>query len=456
MSARLFSEYDLTRWLEATSRSPRPEYVDDLLAQTARSRQRSAWRFPERWLPVDITARAPAISGRRAPVRMLAVVALVVLAIGVAAALYIGSQRRLPAPFGPAANGLIVYAVPADPTWIENEDFARPLGDIYTVNPATGTSSVLVGGPTLDGYPVVSLDGSRVVFVRENGLGQRLYVVDVAGGEPRPLTSKPLPQINDAAWSPDGESIAFAAVDGDLSSLWIARSDGSGAHPVDFGSDLSVVLPQWRPPDGNELLLVGSTHPSPGFLPDTGYRDIWGGFQEPSGWGIGLYLVNADGSGLRRITPSTGNRYDYGLVSWTPAGDRILTQTSEPAHRSYMRVRLLAPDGTLIRTIEPTSGQETTSPLVSPDGRRVAYADVTARGEWTIRVAPIDGLTEPVETGAKFDGGLAVFRWSPDGESLVVTHHGYKETWLFDASGGPGQRAAWTDAGANAWQRVAP
>jgi Tol biopolymer transport system component len=396
------------------------------------------------------------MSGRRVPYRLLLVSALIVLAVGVAAAVYLGSQRRVPAPFGPADNGLVVYVAPDNPSWVSQSDFVRPLGDILTVNPDTGETTTLVGGPTLDGYPVVSLDGTRVAFVREDGLGQRLYVVDVGGGEPRPLTTEPHPQINDAAWSPDGASIAFAAVEGDLSTLWIAQADGGGAYPVDLGSDLSVVLPQWRPPDGNELLLVASTHPSPGFLPDDGYRDLWGGFQEPTGWGIGLYLVNADGSGLRQITEGTGNRYDYGHVSWTPAGDRILTQTSEPAHRSYMRVRQLAPDGTMIRTIEPTSGEETASPMVSPDGRRVAYADVTADGEWTIRVAPLDGSAQPVETGATFGGTAAAFGWSPDSESIIVTHHFYKGTWLYPADGGPGRQASWTDPGANAWQRLAP
>ena len=69
----------------------------------------------------------------------------------------------------------------------------------------------------------------------------------------------------------------------------------------------------------------------------------------------------------------------------------------------------------------------------------MAYADIAAGGgAWTIRVEPIDGSAEPVETGAAFGGQAAAFRWSPDGESLITTHHFYKQTWLFDADGGPG------------------
>ena len=456
MSARVYSEDDLVQWLETTGRTPRPEYVDSLLARTARSRQRSAWRFPERWLPVDITARAPAFSGRRVPVRMLAVVALVVLAIA-AATLYVGSQRRLPAPFGPAGNGVIVYAAPEDGAWMKSNAYQRPIGDILTVNPATADTSVLVGGPTEDGYPVVSLDGTRVAFVRETDEGQALYVIDITGGTPRPLTTNPVEEIDDAAWSPDGASVAFVATEGDQSSLWIARADGGDAHRIELESKLSFALPQWRPPDGEELLLVGSPSSAEVLLPQYDYRDIFGHYEEPTAVGTGLYLVHPDGSDLRQITPATGTFHDYGLVSWTPDGERILTHTADPADPNhYARVRVLDPDGTVVRTIEPTSGDETTGAIVSPDGSRIAYADLREPGSWTIRVAPVDGSSDPLDTGARFAGQAAVFRWSPDGTQLIVTHQYYKETWLFDVDGGPGRRATWTDPGSNVWQRVAP
>ena len=456
MSARLYSEDDLTRWLETTGRTPRPEYVETLLARTARSRQRPAWRFPERWLPVDITARAPAFSGRRVPVRMLAVVALIVLAVA-AATLYVGSQRRLPAPFGPAANGLIVYAAPTDPSWVDKTDYQRPQGDILTIDPVTGASSVLVGGPTVDGSPVISLDGTRVAFVREMPAGQQLFAVDATGGDPLPLTAESLEGIIDVAWSPDGRSIAFIGVDGDRSSLWIARSDGSVAHRVDLIAELSFALPQWRPPDGKELLLVGSPSSAEVLLPQYGYRDLYGNFEDPTVQGTALYLVRPDGSELRRITPAGGDTYDYGRVTWTPTGDRILTQTADPAHGNFLRIRVLAADGTPIATIEPTTGVETVSPVVSPDGQRVAYADFETRSvNWTMRIEPIDGSGDPVAIGDPFVGQAATFSWSPDGEQLIVSHQYYKWTRLFDVDGGPGTQASWTDPGSNAWQRAAP
>ena len=77
-----------------------PDYVDDLLRQTARTRQRPAWTFPERWLPMDITL-APV---RARPRGLRTVVAVLLIALLAAALLvaYVGSRpHRVPAPSSP-------------------------------------------------------------------------------------------------------------------------------------------------------------------------------------------------------------------------------------------------------------------------------------------------------------------------------------------------------------------
>ena len=42
--------------------------------------------------------------------------------------------------------------------------------------------------------------------------------------------------------------------------------------------------------------------------------------------GLGLFRVRPDATGLTRVTPATGARFDYGRTSWSPDGERIVTQ----------------------------------------------------------------------------------------------------------------------------------
>jgi hypothetical protein len=126
-----------------------PDYRNDLVQQIAATRQRPAWALPERWIPM--TAIALGRSVRPVPWRTIGLVALLLLSI-VAAAIIAGSQRRLPPPFGPAANGNLVVA----------ED-----GDIFLIDSATGAKTLASGGPETDIEPVFSRDGTRIAFFRE-------------------------------------------------------------------------------------------------------------------------------------------------------------------------------------------------------------------------------------------------------------------------------------------------
>ncbi len=307
MSERLYTEGELTQWLETTGITPRPDYVDDLLTQTARSRQRSAWRFPERWLPMDLTARAPTITGRQVPFRLIGLVALVVLALAVGAALFVGSQRRLPAPFGPAANGVIVYAAPTDPSWVDTPDFQRP----------RATSSRSIHRPAL-------------LSARRRPHRRRLPG-RVAGRHPRRVRprgrarpdalrrrhSGRRPSAADDGAAPGNRRrclVAGRRVDrvhraSRATSPACGSRDPTAARPTrsTWVTDLSVVLPQWRPPDGDELLLVGSTAPSAGFLPEFGYRDPVRRLAGADRAGIGLYLSPVGRQlGFGRSRRSTG------------------------------------------------------------------------------------------------------------------------------------------------------
>src|SRR5262245_63753985 len=119
MSADRRFERALPDILADLGAGPTDDY-SQLLARTARTRQRPAWSFLERWLPMDLAVRpATAVI---TPRRLLAVVALLVLASLVGIALLAGSRPTVPPPFGLARNGSIAFTDDQGRIWSGDPD----------------------------------------------------------------------------------------------------------------------------------------------------------------------------------------------------------------------------------------------------------------------------------------------------------------------------------------------
>src|SRR6266581_2131902 len=135
----------LSEWLRVDSEHRVPDHLEAVLRKTSIQRQRPAWSSFERWLPMAITARWAGI-GRPAHLRAFAGLVLLALFIAALLALAVGSRRPLPPPYGLARNGVLVSS--AD-------------GDIFSVDPKTGTHTPLIAGPAFDFGPMFSRDGTR-------------------------------------------------------------------------------------------------------------------------------------------------------------------------------------------------------------------------------------------------------------------------------------------------------
>lgn len=391
-----------------------PDYLDDLLWQTAHTSQRPAWTLLERWIPMDVT-----MSRVQAPMRAgyLALLAILILIAAIAFAIA-GSQPRVPPPFGPAANGVIA--------------FTTALGDIVTGDPVTGATRTIVGGPELDSSPTFSLDGTRIAFVRKVEDMVRVYAVDATGGEPIELTSAPLPAVAWLQWSPDGARLAWLSE----GSLWIAMTDGSDAHRVDLNLTIREEI-AWRPTDGSELIVRG--------LPDGKAA-------------YGLFLVKADGSDLRSVTPLDGGTPNYNWVTWSPDGSRV-TYSNYPNKGVPLQAHVLTIDGLRDVVLKPDDDSGLLAPAWSPDGTRLAFV-VKGKG---IGVAPADDESPHVTLTGPMSAAPLDYHWSPDGNLILAVPQGTGEPWLLDPAGGPGIRVSWTasDFPRNRgswsdWQRLAP
>ena len=375
-----------------------PEYFDDVLQVTARTTQRPAWRHPERWLPMSVIAlgrtAAPSRSWRPVLVFLLAALLLA------ATAIVVGSRPKLPPPFGVAANGSLVYAA---------------AGDLFVQHPTSGDRRLLVGGPEVDLIPDVSPDGTRVAFLREVGRRHEMWVIGIDGRNLVRITPEPLLAWDHYAWSPDGTEIAIASTIRAYAQVTIARTDGSGTRILDLGTPIDT--PQWRPPDGRELLVrihVGSTDK------------------------LDLAIVNADGSNVRKlgVERSGVDNVAYELLgaTWSPDGTRIAYHTLYSGDIFRRHVMNADGSGNRLVTDAPENVNEGWSAF-SPDGRWIGFQ----RWIWDVSeglgIAPADGSTGGSLAGdmVPIQDGLGTnFNWSPDARTMIGTHTGDGSVYRID------------------------
>jgi uncharacterized protein YjdB len=141
-----------------------------------------------------------------------------------------------------------------------------------------------------------------------------------------------------------------------------------------------------------------------------------------------LYLTDADGRNLRRLTSDPG---DEGEPAWAPDGSRIV-YTLSPKGDKPAQIFSIRPDGTDQRALTSSSGGNT-SPEVSSDGRSIVF--VSRRdGNSEIYQMGIDGSDQLRLT--KSSGRESSPHLLPNRDLLYVFEHSKGSTVMRQPAGG--------------------
>jgi len=222
--------------------------------------------------------------------------------------------------------------------------------EVYVMNADGSGKRNLTRDRANDDYPTWSPDGRRIAFLRVTGSyrhhGYHLYAVNADGSGLRNLGRIAGPALfsSQLVWSPDGRTIYFGR--------YLVSTDGSGARKLPYIPWTAV----WSP-NGRQIAFVGN-RPRGGPCPCKDNSDI--------------YVMNADGSGTRRLTHNTG--YD-GEPAWSPDGRKIAFQSRRLGNSGAMgigEIYVMNADGSGKRNLTRNPAQDR-SPSWSPDGRRIAF-----------------------------------------------------------------------------------
>jgi TolB protein len=273
-----------------------------------------------------------------------------------------GSASTAQATF-PGKPGSIAFQRIVNPEDEENSQ-------IFSVTrPGAKARKLTSGGSGFN--PDYSPDGRHIVFERRFG-GTRpdaMVTMSSDGSSPALVnttcSADPCLGDNSPAWSPDGNRLVFERAFGPIINdeasggldLLTASADGSSEQLIlDIaGNAREPHDAQWSP-DGTRIavnMLNIKARPRNGSA---------------------IYVLNADGSGFRRITPM---RLNAGNPDWSPDGKRIVFNSSYEG-QAAVEIYTVRPDGSALKRLrkEPKNSASF-EPVWSPDGERIALVHGT-------------------------------------------------------------------------------
>jgi tol-pal system beta propeller repeat protein TolB len=242
---------------------------------------------------------------------------------------------------GSTKSGLIAYV-----------EEGKTKADIWVIQ-SDGSSRRQLTHDHKSAFPAWSPDGKRIAFISVRRAGrQELFVMRSDGGGKHLLLADSSVQFSSPDWSPDGKLIVLTAFGGGESHIWAIKADGTSRRVLTRGGDRDH-WPKWSP-DGHSLaftryrgdipqvyvlridrgtvrqLTSEGENVSPSWSPDG--RQI--AFISTRRLGRGdIYLMDPDGSHQSRLTDIAAS---IGDLDWSPDGERFAFAGGSESDNLYL------------------------------------------------------------------------------------------------------------------------
>lgn len=354
------------------------------------------------------------------------------------------------------SKSVVAYCMPAEDTWTYRVRVVEGETSLMRIDIASGDAVPMSVGPGVKIFPSL-LPSGEVAYVRRDTQAQGVFYANGKTG--------PAGDVRWPSWSPDGSRLVYGrvatppvpssaprkvwsrnpgyelvstgilpaydptgqryvatALAENLRDSTLMLTEGNGpAKKLMESKDELIIAPQWSPSGDAIIFGIGKF---------SAFLDFAIGAKKPleaTNGGAQVAIINADGSGFRKITSGANNN---GFAAYSPDAKRIVYRT-------------MGPDGDGLRIMNLQDRSVTTLtmdydnfPAWSPRGDLIAFVR-KVNGDFDVFTVRADGKDVRQLTRAK--GNDAHPAWSPDGEKIVftTTRMGFKDEALYTSAPQP-------------------